>query len=144
MQSEVSNHRATVTSICAIGWSSTLAFVFHLVYLHDIPIYRWLMILPGVFTGATVASVVRQRLMALSLILSPNPNPNYEALRREKKPHEDPCPSSLLQYAQGGTPLNLRRRSDLGRSGGRGKATLLPPPAACPRAYAHRTCTTHS
>ena len=47
----VDHKQATVTAIVAIGWTACFAFSMHLLYRSDVPIYKWLMILPGVCAG---------------------------------------------------------------------------------------------
>ena len=51
----VDSHQAVPSSIIAGGWTSAYNGLIHLLWLHDVPIHLWLMVLPGVFCGAYVA-----------------------------------------------------------------------------------------
>jgi len=58
----VETRRAIVTGIVAGGWTSLVPFLLHLMALGDVPVARWLMVLPGVFLGARLAPHVHARL----------------------------------------------------------------------------------
>ena len=45
-----------------LAGTAAFAFAMHLIFRTDIPIYKWLMILPGVGMGAKVAPFVRHNL----------------------------------------------------------------------------------
>ena len=51
----VDSHQAVPSSIIAGGWTSAYNGLIHLLWLRDVPIHLWLMVLPGVFCGAYVA-----------------------------------------------------------------------------------------
>jgi uncharacterized membrane protein YfcA len=50
--------RAIVTGILAGGWASIVPFAIHLFYYNDVPYRLWIMVIPGIFFGAKVSSVV--------------------------------------------------------------------------------------
>ena len=58
----VDSHQAVPSSIIAGGWTSAFNGLIHLLWLHDVPINLWLMVLPGVFCGAYVAPHVHTAL----------------------------------------------------------------------------------
>jgi uncharacterized membrane protein YfcA len=49
--------RAIVTGIITGGWVSLVPFLLHLLWLNDVPLQLWVMVLPGVYFGAQVRSV---------------------------------------------------------------------------------------
>jgi uncharacterized membrane protein YfcA len=50
--------RAIVTGILAGGWASIVPFAIHLFYYNDVPYRLWIMVIPGIFFGAKVSSVL--------------------------------------------------------------------------------------
>lgn len=46
--------RAIVTGIIAGGWVSVVPFLLHLLWLNDVPLQLWIMVIPGVYYGAKV------------------------------------------------------------------------------------------
>jgi len=54
--------RAMVTGIITGGWTSLVPFLIHLIWLQDVPITRWLMVLPGIYLGAKIAPKVHSIL----------------------------------------------------------------------------------
>jgi uncharacterized membrane protein YfcA len=50
------------TGIITGGWVSIIPFAYHLLVLGDVPLDFWVMVLPGVWIGATVAPIVVEYL----------------------------------------------------------------------------------
>lgn len=50
--------RAIVTGIITGGWVSLVPFLLHLLWLQDVPLPLWVMVLPGVYVGSQVRSLV--------------------------------------------------------------------------------------
>lgn len=46
--------RAIVTGIITGGWVSVVPFLLHLLWLNDVPLQLWIMVIPGVYYGAKV------------------------------------------------------------------------------------------
>ena len=61
--------RAIVTGIITGGWVSVVPFLLHLCYLQDVPLQLWVMVLPGVYFGAQVSTIVSMVLITLLFLL---------------------------------------------------------------------------
>ncbi len=59
---KIDSHEATVTSILAMGLTAMVPFAAHLFVLRDVPIYLWLMVLPGILLGARIGPWLNQTL----------------------------------------------------------------------------------
>jgi uncharacterized membrane protein YfcA len=53
-----STHSSVVTGIITGGWVCVLPFLIHVFYLRDVPYELWLMVIPGVYLGAMVRTIL--------------------------------------------------------------------------------------
>jgi uncharacterized membrane protein YfcA len=60
--------RAIVTGIVTGGWVCVVPFLLHLLWLEDVPLQLWIMVLPGVYVGSQVSLA----LTVMILFVHPN------------------------------------------------------------------------
>jgi len=60
--------RCIVTGIVTGGWVCIIPSLLHLFVLNDVPIKLWLMVLPGVYVGASVAPAVHDKVGIINVL----------------------------------------------------------------------------
>ena len=60
--------RSIVTGIITGGWVCIIPSLIHLFILNDVPVKLWLMVLPGVYVGSSIAPLVHDKLGIMNVL----------------------------------------------------------------------------